>query len=98
MVCGDHSVSWKRADGKDHCDIDIAIAVTHMTLMATEQGLGTCWVCNFDKQKCIAVLNLPENIEPMVLLPLGYPADVVNAERHSSNRKQMEMIVHNEHY
>jgi len=98
VVCGDHSVSWKRADGKDHCDIDIAITVDHMTLMATEQGLGTCWVCNFDKQRCIEVLNLPGNIEPVVLLPLGYPADTVDTERHSFKRKTLEMIVHKEQF
>lgn len=98
VVCGDHSASWKRSDGKDHCDIDIAITVDHITLMATEQGLGTCWVCNFDKQKVIEVLNLPDNIEPMVILPLGYPTDVANTERHSSKRKPMEMILHKEKF
>jgi len=98
VVCGDHSVSWKRADGKDHCDIDIAITVTHMTLMAAEQGLGTCWVCNFDMQKCSEVLNLPKHIEPMVLLPIGYPADIVDTERHSSKRKPLEMIVYKEKF
>ncbi len=66
--------------------------------MATEQGLGTCWVCNFDKQKVIEVLNLPDNIEPMVILPLGYPADVADTERHSSKRKPMEMILHKEKF
>ncbi|NLW60572.1 MAG: nitroreductase, partial [Firmicutes bacterium] len=43
VACGDHSVSWKRADGKDHCDVDLAIAVEHMALAAAELGLGTCW-------------------------------------------------------
>ena len=28
--------------------IDIAIAVEHLCLAATEQGLATCWVYNFD--------------------------------------------------
>ena len=40
----DHSQSWKRGDGKDHCDIDVAIAIDHMTLAAAEEGLGTCWI------------------------------------------------------
>jgi nitroreductase len=74
-ICGNHETSWKRkdTDNKDHLDIDIAIAIDHMTLAATEQGLGTCWVCAFNENKCAEILNLPENIEPIALLPIGYP-------------------------
>ncbi len=43
VVCGNHNESWKRTiDQKDHCDVDVAIAIDHMTLRATELGLGTC--------------------------------------------------------
>lgn len=70
---GDHSLSWKRKDGKDHCDIDVAIAVDHMTLAAAALGLGSCWVCAFDAEICHRVLNLPDHLEVTVLLPIGYP-------------------------
>ena len=74
VVCANHLVSWhRRADGKDHADIDAAIATEHLCLAAAEQGLGTCWVCNFDVNLCKEVLNLPDNIEPIVLIPMGYP-------------------------
>ena len=53
----------------------IAIAVEHLCLAATEQGLGTCWVCNFDASQCSTVLGLPEYIEPAVLIPVGYAED-----------------------
>ncbi|HTX89123.1 MAG TPA: nitroreductase family protein [Bacteroidales bacterium] len=93
VICGDHSVSWKRADGKDHCDIDIGILCDHLTLAAAEQGLGTCWICNFDARKCSRILEIPAHIEPMVYLPLGYPADEEkNSPRHKV-RKKMEEIV-----
>jgi len=95
VVCGDHKKSWKReADGKDFCDVDVSIAVDHMTLEATNLGMGSCWVCNFDKQKCVEVLGLPKNIEPIVILPLGYPADEVDENRHETKRKKIEEIVH----
>ena len=62
VACVDHNESWhRRADNKDHADIDIAIAVEHLCLAAAEQGLGTCWVCNFDAPQCSEVLGLPEN-------------------------------------
>ena len=52
-----------------------------VVLAAAEQGLGSCWVCNFDVQRCKKILNLPDLWEPMVLLPLGYPAEGVETER-----------------
>jgi len=93
VACGDHSRSWKRpADGKDHCDIDIAIAVEHIVLKATDLGLGTCWVCNFDPLKVKEALHLSEEFEPIVLLPLGYPADNYEADPRNSKRKSLEEI------
>ena len=76
VACVNHNESWhRRADNKDHADIDIAIAVEHLCLAAAEQGLGTCWVCNFDTPRCSEVLGLPENLEPAVLIPVGYAED-----------------------
>ncbi|KPK82385.1 MAG: nitroreductase [Bacteroides sp. SM23_62_1] len=98
IICGDHSQSWKRKDGKDHCDIDIAIAVDHMTLQAAELGLGTCWICNFDKDLCIELLNLPMNLEPAVILPVGYPLDSADPDRHDMKRKPFGEIVSFESY
>jgi nitroreductase len=86
VVCGDHSKSWKRSDGKDHCDVDAAIAIDHMTLAAADIGLGTCWVCAFDAAKCHEVLNLPENLEVIALLPIGYPADTA-----PKNKKRLDI-------
>ncbi len=93
VICGDHSKSWKRKDGKDHSDIDIAITVDHMTLQAAELELGTCWICNFENELCGKLLNLPSNLEPAVLLPVGYPLDSADPERHGTKRKSLGEIV-----
>jgi nitroreductase len=98
VACGDHSISWKRSDGKDHLDIDISIAVDHLTLQATELGLGTCWVCNFNPVILKRNLNLPENIEPIVIIPLGYPADQADSDRHILKRKPLNEFVHIESF
>ena len=90
VACANHEESWhRRADNKDHADIDVAIAVEHICLAATEQGLATCWVCNFNAEGCREVLQLPENLEPVVLVPIGYPLD----ECKDKNRKALEEIV-----
>ncbi len=85
-----HDDEWVRADGKHHGDIDVAIAVEHLCLAATEQGLGTCWVCNFDVERCKKAFGMGENEEPVVLIPLGYPADEPKAKM----RKPMEEILY----
>lgn len=91
VACADHEVSWHRnSDGKDHADIDVAIAVEHLCLAATEQGLGTCWVCNFDTLLCKQVLTLSENLEPVVLIPIGY---ATSEEIPEKKRKSMEDII-----
>ena len=83
-----HDEEWVRADGKHHGDIDIAIAVEHLCLAAAEQGLGTCWVCNFDAVLCKDLFQLPAQEEPAVLIPLGYAAD----EPKIKQRKAIEEI------
>jgi nitroreductase len=91
VVCGDHQQSWKRSfDAKDHCDIDVAITVDHLTLMAAELGVGTCWVCHFDADKVKTALKLPSHIEPVVIVPFGYPTDDAIAPK---PRKTLDKLV-----
>ncbi|RUT80187.1 nitroreductase [Ancylomarina longa] len=92
VICADHDQTWRRQeDGKSHGDIDVAIAIDHMTLQATELGLGTCWICNFFVEKCRDFFQLPQHIEPIAILSLGYPAD---EKRPDKQRKSLEEIVH----
>lgn len=92
IALGDHARGWHRAsDGKDFTEIDVAIAVDHLTLAAAEKGLGTCWVCNFDAAKCCEMINAPENLEAIALIPIGYP---VVEPRSAKKRKPMDDLVH----
>lgn len=75
LACKNTEEAWtRRYDGLNHADIDIAIAVEHLCLAAAEQGLGTCWVCNFRVQLCKELFALPEHVEPSVIVPIGFPA------------------------
>jgi len=94
VICGDHERAWKRKDdGKDHTDVDVAITTDHMTLQATELGLATCWICNFYVEKTRELLKLPAHLEPVVILPVGYPLDEVVPDRHDEKRKPLSEIV-----
>jgi len=55
--------------------IDVAIALEHMCLQATELGLATCWIGSFYPDKIKAIVGVPEDATIVELLALGYPAD-----------------------
>lgn len=91
-VCVDSGAAWVRPnDGKNHADIDGSIAAEHICLAAASQGLGTCWVCNFDMAAAHEALNLPENVHPVVLIPIGYPADTASP-RHTIRKTAAEIV------
>lgn len=98
IVCADHQLSWKRADNKDFADVDISIATDHLILQATELGLGTCWVCNFNNDIIKKNFNIPENLEPIAIVPVGYPADHSEPGRHESKRLHLCEFVNWENF
>ncbi len=89
VACADKSQSWKRAsDQKDHGNIDVAIAITHLMLKATELGLGTCWVCNFDVDILNDALNLDKVLEPVAIIPIGYPSSEASPKEEQSKKRK----------
>lgn len=91
IALGEPEVAWHRpADGHDHTDVDLSIAIEHMCLAATSLGLGTCWVCNFDPAVLRREFNIPEQYVPVAILPIGYPAPGSAAT--AKNRKTAEEI------
>jgi len=59
---------------KAYLSMNVAIAVEHIVLKAVDLGLGSCWLGRFDRDKVKEYLALDESIYPVVLLPVGYPA------------------------
>jgi nitroreductase len=77
--------------------IDVAIAVDHLALAATAEGLGSCWICRFDEARAKAVLGIPpgDRVRMIALLPIGYPAASPPATK---PRLPLESIVRREHW
>lgn len=75
---------------------DVAIATEHISLAAAEQGLGSCWVCNFDTDLCRKHFNLPDTIEPAVILTIGYPESPDLFKQTPKKRKTLEEIIKEE--
>ena len=80
--------------GMMFCDIpagpvDCAIAIDHMSLAATAEGLGTCWIGHFHQDKCGKILNVPASAKIVEMLLVGYAA----AEPGAKKRKDLKEIV-----
>lgn len=67
--------------GINAAPVDCAIAIDHMTLMATAEGLGTCWIGHFDQDKCRQILRVPDSAKIIEMLLIGYAADKPNTKR-----------------
>jgi nitroreductase len=76
LICYDKNVCWRRKfDGKSCGVSDACIVTTHLMLQAQDLGLGGCWVMHFDPAKAVELFGLPENVAPVAMLPIGYPAE-----------------------
>ena len=75
LICSDFTESWTNVDGFNSGEMDAVICGVHMMLEAWELGIGSCWVRSFDLNKVIDAFTIPRNVNPIALLPLGYPAD-----------------------
>jgi nitroreductase len=93
-ACSVPAQAWIRKDGKNYGDVDVAIMMDHMILAATSLGLGTCWIAAFDPKVAREALRLPDDVEPIVFTPLGYPADQPTPKK----RKPLSELVHHDNW
>ena len=65
-----------------------------MMLQATELGLGTVWVCYFKPDVIKKEFELPDNLEPVNILVIGYPnEESADINRFETQRIKMEQLV-----
>lgn len=56
---------------------DVGISAQTILLAATEKGLGGCMIGSFEKAELKTLLDLPEYIEPKLVIALGKPAEEI---------------------
>jgi len=83
------NMSYRMRCGQMIGPIDVSIALEHISLQAVEEGLGTCWIGSFYHDKVRQVLDIPNGVEIIQLMLVGYPAD----EQGKVNRDPIENIV-----
>ncbi len=83
VACGKEDEAYGVMGGyMNSFSIDVTIALDHLILASTEQGLGTCWIGAFKEKLVKDLLGIPENIRVVALTPLGYPdKDTVKRKR-----------------
>ncbi len=90
VVCIEKGSSWTRpCDGRNLRDTDAAIVTDHMMMEATDLGLGSCWICNFNPDVLKKELSIPENLEPVNILLAGY----ASGEGNEKSRRPLSSFV-----
>lgn len=95
LVCYDKTACWTRSfDQKSSGEIDASIVTTHMMLQATDLGVGSIWVMNWDPARMRAAFDLADELEPVALLILGYPGkDAAPRPGHAKSKILTEVLI-----
>jgi nitroreductase len=77
--------------GRDlYCIQDASAAVEHLLLLAVDNGLAACWIGAFDEKKVSEILQLPDYIRPVTIIPIGYPKQIPNP----TTRMDIKSLIH----
>lgn len=71
---------------------DVACSITNAMLVACENGLGTVWIGAFREEEVSGILNLPDYLRPVVILPVGYPLYIPSAPPRVSIEEAVEFV------
>ena len=71
--------------------VDLAIALDHISLAATEKGLGSCWIGHFNQEEAKKILDIPDEYEIISLMTIGYPTEPLVIRK--KKRKNLGEIV-----
>lgn len=69
---------------------DVACSIMNMMLLAWENGLGSVWVGAFREGEVAEVLDLPNNLRPVAIVPLGYPSRIPSPPPRVSKKEAIE--------
>jgi len=93
VACAEPERAWTRkSDNVNYAWVDVTIAVSEMIAAATAEGLGTCWIAAIDPVRVKKILRIPDNIEVVGVIALGYPVEELRVEE--KNRRPLEEIIH----
>ncbi|MEW6214696.1 MAG: nitroreductase family protein [Nitrospirota bacterium] len=76
--CTDSRISYRYGERGVHLYsiLDVACSIMGMMLVAHENGLGSTWVGAFHEDEVFKILNMPYNLRPVAIVPVGYPSKI----------------------
>jgi len=77
-----------------YCIQDTAAATQNMLLAAHALGYGTCWVGAFLENEVKKVLEIPDHVRPVAIIPIGVPGEKPSPRP----RIPLDEVVHYEKY
>lgn len=91
VICGDKN-GYSHGN-HSYVDIDTSIVTTHLMLAATNEGIDNIWIGLFEPDIIKEEFNLPDNLIPVNLLPIGYKTDDFKPSPMHTTRKNLEELV-----
>ena len=88
VALANESQAWHRLEGDSAANIDVSIAMEHFVLAAAEEGLGTCWICAFNRLALDLALEIAPPWKSFAISPLGY----ANAEPRNNLSKSVDEL------
>jgi len=72
---------------------DVAASVMNLLLVAHDLRLGTCWVGAFNEYDVMEILDLPDHLRPVAIVPVGYPGRVpAGRQKRISKEETVQMV------
>jgi nitroreductase len=92
IVCGNTLEAYKKGDYSTY-EMDSCIVATHMLLAATNEGVDDIWIEMFDGNILREEFDIPTNLIPVCLIPLGYRKEDARENPMHSIRKEISELV-----
>jgi nitroreductase len=75
---------------------DASRAIQSMVLTAWSEGLGSNWVGFMGLTEVHTLLDIPESLDVLAIIPIGYPAQTIGKGK--KQRKQLSEVAHKERF
>jgi nitroreductase len=92
--CTDSRISYKYGErGVYLYSIqDVTLSIINMMLVAHENGLGSTCVGAFREDEVFKILNMPNNLRPVIIVPVGYPSKIPYPPPRVTKKEAVEVI------
>jgi nitroreductase len=71
---------------------DVAASVMNLMLIAHELGLGSVWVGAFNEFEVFEMLDMPHNLRPIAIIPVGYPSKIPKPTPRATQNEIIEFV------